>query len=126
MIELDTTDEGFIYLASPYSHDDPSVQFTRFIENSEVAARLFQEGVIVFAPIIQSPCMSHYGNLKDTDWDTWARFDKAIIAQSKGIYVINLPGWRESVGVTAEMHYARLKGIPCYLIDYKTLELTQL
>ena len=124
-VVLDTTSEGFIYLASPYSHSSSVIERERFIKNSKVSARLFAKGVILFAPIVQSPCMARYGQLKGTDWSTWERFDRAIIRECKAVYVLTLTGWKESVGVTAEIVYAISEQIPVYYLDYETLDLTR-
>ena len=44
------------------------------------------------------------------DWNFWQHFDRAMIQKSDGLEVLMLPGWRRSVGVTAEINFAR--GLP--------------
>ena len=124
-IPLDTTNEGFIYLASPYSDSNADVMYLRFKQSCIAGAKLFKKGVVLFAPIAQSAMLVEHGDLGGTDWKTWASFDTTIIRQCKAVYVLTLDGWQESIGVTAEIVYAISEQIPVYYLDYETLELTR-
>ena len=44
----------FVYLAAPYSHEDPKVMEARFHAINKQAARLMSEGYIVHSPISQN------------------------------------------------------------------------
>ena len=43
-----------IYLASPYSHPDPSVREQRFQNACRIAAELMRSGRIVYSPVAHS------------------------------------------------------------------------
>ena len=47
---------------------------------------------------------------------TFAAFDKAFIERFDGIIVLQLDGWEKSVGVGAEIEYAKKLGLPVYLL----------
>lgn len=102
------------YLASPYSHPDRAVRVARFEAAARAAARLASDGEIVFCPIAMSHPMAEAGELPG-EWEFWERFDRAHLSVSRRIVVLTLDGWRESVGVQAEIVIAQELGLP---VDY--------
>jgi len=46
------------------------------------------------------------------NWKFWEQFDRAFLVRSDEVVVLTLPGWRESVGVAAEIQIAREFGKP--------------
>ncbi len=93
-----------LYLASPYSHPNPSVREARFQAACEAAAALVRAGRIVFAPIVHSHPIAQHG--LPTDWSYWERGDRRFLEVSDEVVVLTLPGWRESRGVQAEIQIA--------------------
>lgn len=93
------------YMANPYSHCDPLVMEERANLSIEMAATLFKMGIFVFAPIAYN-CHWERHDLPG-DWTTWEKFDKTYIDRCDGLIVLAIPGWKDSVGVTAEIEYAR-------------------
>lgn len=103
----------FIYLASPYSHADPAVRQQRFEAACKKAAEYLNEGQAVFAPIPHShPIADHMEDAKRMDFDIWMQADLPILRYATELHVLCLDGWRESRGVTREIEYADLLGIP--------------
>jgi nucleoside 2-deoxyribosyltransferase len=90
-----------IYLASPYSHPDPAVQEQRFLAVCEAAAKLMVRGYVIFSPVAHSHPIAQFGLPKD--WNYWAEFDRDFLSHCDSMIVLMLPGWRESVGVRAEI-----------------------
>lgn len=109
-----------IYLASPYTHDDPNVKVRRFELASKAAAVLMQRGEIVFSPIAMTHPMAIYGGLSGA-WDFWKRFDTAFVKACEELWVLQLAGWDKSVGVSAEIVLACEMGRPIKYIDPLTL-----
>lgn len=103
-----------IYIASPYSHESSDIMRDRFEAVCDYAGRLMQMGHVVYSPIAHSHPIAMRVGLP-TDWDYWKTFDHAMITRSTSLMVFQLPGWNESVGVTAEIQMAQALGIP---IDY--------
>jgi hypothetical protein len=101
------------YLASPYSHPDPVVKKNRAEIVTESAVDLLHLGVFVFAPIAYNEPWEKY-NLPG-DWQFWQDFDKTFVARCDGgIIVLMIDGWDKSVGVTAEIEFAKSIGLPVY------------
>lgn len=113
-----------IYLASPYSHDDPDIREERFEAVCGVAAELMAEHIVVFSPIAHTHPIAEHGNLDGMDADFWLKFDKEFILRSEVVWVLMLDGWRESYGVNWETEFAKEHDIPVGYIDPETLELT--
>lgn len=101
--------EKLIYLASPYSHEDKAVEAARFESVCKVAAALMREGQMVFSPIAHTHPIALAGDLP-RGFDYYAAYDELMISRCDELYVLMLDGWRESVGVTAEVEIARRLG----------------
>lgn len=99
-----------IYLASPYSHPDPAVREHRFRKACRVAALFMRTGQAVFSPIAHGHCICTYG--LPTDWRFWEPFDRQMLERCDEVAVLMLDGWRESVGVRAEIQIASERGKP--------------
>jgi hypothetical protein len=112
-----------IYLASPYSHPDPAVTQTRYVAVCKAAAKLMEKGHHVFSPIAHSFAIATAGGLHK-GWEFWKKIDFEWIRMCGTVWVLCLPGWEESVGIEAELQYAKTMMLPIYLVDPKTLERT--
>jgi len=99
-----------IYLASPYSHPNPAVREQRFQSACRAAAALILVGQPVFSPIAHSHPLVAYG--LPTDWSYWECSAKAHLKTSDEVVVLTLEGWKQSVGVAAEVRIAAELGIP--------------
>ena len=110
-----------IYMASPYSHQSHLVRQHRFDEACRAAAALLRAGVAVFAPIVHSHPIAKYG--LPTGWDYWSRLDREYLVVCDVLAVLTLNGWRESVGVQAEIELARQLGIPVVYVAPADLEM---
>jgi nucleoside 2-deoxyribosyltransferase len=107
------TTKKLYYLASPYTHTDPIVKKQRAEAVTKSAVDLLHKGVFVFAPISYNEPWEKY-NLPG-DWHFWSEFDKTFVSRCDGgLIVLMLDGWEKSVGVTAEIEFARSIGLPVY------------
>lgn len=104
-----------VYLAVPYSHEDPKVRELRFNVVNQVAARLIQLGVHVYSPISHTHPIALSGDLPKT-WDFWEEYDRLFLEWADELYVVPLAGWEESKGVQAEMKIAKELGKPVTLL----------
>lgn len=106
-----------IYLASPYSHDDPSVMRERFHLACEVAAKLMEMGYTVFSPIAHShPIAQYVGN--QTDGPFWLKQDRPAFDASKTLGILRIDGWMDSDGMKEEFIWAMHEEKPIVYIDY--------
>lgn len=90
-----------IYVASPYSHPEVAVREQRFHDACVATARLLASGQPVFSPIVHGHPLVDQG--LPTDWPFWERFACNHLQRCDGVVVLTLDGWRESVGVAAEI-----------------------
>jgi len=102
---------GITYLACPYSHASKQVREDRFAAVNLAAGHLMRRGRFVFSPIshthpIAMACELPFG------FDYWEAYDKAILDHCCDVVVLTLDGWEDSVGVQAEIAYAKELGLP--------------
>lgn len=99
-----------MYLASPYTHPDKSVKHDRFAAACSATAALMGKGQMVFSPIAHSHPLTAHG--APSDWLFWKDFDRLILEACGVLGVLMLDGWKESVGVTAEIALAKSLDMP--------------
>lgn len=106
-----------IYLASPYSHPNPEVKHERFEEIARIAGTLMGEGQLIFCPITHTHPIQLYSADLPSGWDFWQRFDKEFLDFCKGMIVVMMDGWKESVGVQAEIQYMKMQNKNILYLD---------
>jgi nucleoside 2-deoxyribosyltransferase len=101
------------YLASPYTHSDETIKKGRARAVTEAAVKLLKLGVFTFAPIAYNEPWERHD--LPGDWGFWCDFDKSFVERcDAGLIVLMLDGWDRSVGVTAEIEFAKELGYPVY------------
>lgn len=108
-----------IYLASPYSDQSPAIRNARYVQAASVARQLIRLGHVVFSPIAYSHQMA---DELGGDFESWQKFDLEMIDVADEVWVLTLNGWKESIGVAAEIEHARRIGTSVFLIDQLTLK----
>ncbi len=104
-----------IYLCSAYSHPDPAVRERRFDAACRAAAELTRQGRTVYSPIVHSHSISKYG--LPLNWAYWQRHDRRFIEACTEVVVLRIDGWKESVGIQAEIAIAQELGKPVTFLD---------
>lgn len=99
-----------IYLASPYSHNDPGVVWERYRAVAKYTVQQLRKGEIIFCPIVYCHQMAVQFGLAG-DWDFWEKLDTDFITMATEVRVYMLSGWENSRGVTAEIAIAKTLGI---------------
>ena len=97
--------KSLVYLAAPYSHDDPAVRQERFEKINEAASFLMRRGLRIFSPISHSHPIALAGGLPG-DWEFWKGYDEEILSACRALVVLLLPGWDTSTGVREETKIA--------------------
>jgi hypothetical protein len=105
-----------IYLASPYSHPDPAVEWQRYDAACRATAHFINRGFPVFSPIAHSHVL-HVTYGCGGDWQTWRQLDEDLIKASSAVWVLMVDGWRESRGIAAEIAYAESLFIPVTFVE---------
>lgn len=105
---------SFIYLASPYSHDDWKVREWRYEQACKYAAHLMQDsGMAVFAPIAHShPIAAHLPEDLLLSHEFWMAQDLPILRKAHRLVVLTMEGWEQSKGIQEETSTALTWGIP--------------
>jgi len=91
-----------IYLACPYTHKNSFVREYRFNAVTAKAVELLKSGYLVYSPITYS----HPYDLPK-DWMFWRNLDKSLVEWCDEVWVLCLEGWKESIGVQAEIAWAK-------------------
>ena len=104
-----------IYLASPYSAPANWLREMRFHDVCRYAAKMMREGLHVFSPIAHSHPLAAYG--LTGAWAFWEAQDREFLSMCSELWVLMLPGWEASTGVTAEIAIANELGLPIRYVN---------
>ena len=100
-----------IYLASPYSSEDPVVRKQRYNVVADYTAKQMARGFHIFSPIFYGHQLSEDYNLP-TDAAYWWKFNREFLAASAEFHILIMPGWQQSVGIKQELEFAQAIGLP--------------
>ena len=112
------------YLASPYTSKDPFLEQERKHTINKIGAILNKQGHCIFAPITTSATFSQYDPEIKGSYEHWKDIDRCAIEHCDELWVCTLEGWKESIGVTDEIYWARISGKIVRYLDPVTLEFT--
>jgi len=106
----------YIYLASPYTHDDPAMMQERYELARACAAWMFRKKWMVFSPIVHCHPMAVAHDIpKDSEF--WRGYSRAMLRGSYELAVLKLAGWKESKGIKEELEFAERVGRVISYID---------
>lgn len=94
------------YLVIPYTDKDKEIENFRALMSDFIFSELSKEGRVVIAPISMGHGPARRFGLP-TDWKFWAKVDSEILKVCDRILIVKLPGWQDSVGVSAEIKLAK-------------------
>ena len=98
-----------IYLASPYSDDEPGIIAQRVRAMEVAVATLIRQNLIIpYSPIVYTHPIADYMD-DDFDWYSW---DLEMLDRCDGMIVCQLPGWEDSKGVKIEIDHCVENKIP--------------
>ena len=89
-----------IYLASPYSDPSEAVRIERVRLTDAFVARHLQQGIALFSPILYGQL---FEELIGSDAAAWEAIDEDFIGAASAMWVLCLPGWKQSKGVQLEI-----------------------
>ena len=100
-----------VYLAIPYTGMEQS-SYEQSLDTVVLLTQLFKGEINVFSPIVHSHPLTHLG-LKG-DWEFWKKIDYQFLDWCDEVFVLvpreGSDKVFESVGVMAELEYAKQKG----------------
>lgn len=106
-----------IYLASPYSHEDKSIEEYRFAAVCRAAGAMLLAGHNIYSPIAMSHPIAVRVEELAGEWEDWARVDTDMVGLCEEFWILALPGWDTSRGIKAEVTLARSLGKTIRLVD---------
>lgn len=105
-----------IYVASPYSHPDTTVQEQRFKDVRAFCAELMRKSVLCYSPIVHNHEINRVLQA-DPGFEFWMHHDLWMLHACKEMMVLCLPGWSESRGVAAEIAVAEEASYPVVYME---------
>lgn len=102
-----------IYLAAPYSHPDVAVMEARYHQINRNVLALMADGRLVYSPITHNHVLAQAADFP-RGWQFWAKHDLEMLRKCEILNVLKMDGWQESVGVQAEIEFAREMKIPVF------------
>ena len=106
-----------IYLASPYHHNDTVIMEERYNEAAAATVELLKAGQIVYSPIVHNHHIAVNFNLP-RDHKFWLEYDFGILRHCEKLIILQLKGWEKSLGVGAEIAFAKFTGIPISYMEW--------
>ena len=104
--------ECLVYLAGPYTHPNKGMLEYRFAQLTLASALLVKDyGLSNISPITQSHLQAKSEDLPTT-WAFWKEVDLVMLRKCDMVFVLLEDGWKESVGVQAEVAFAEEHDIP--------------
>lgn len=107
--------DSFLYIASPYTHDDPMIRQRRYEKALDFTSWLaVTYRLWGYSPIVHSHNMDMQGSSKFTH-DFWLAWGLTMLRPSSGLVVFQIKGWEDSAGVDEEIELAMEIGKPVYM-----------
>lgn len=107
-----------VYLAGPYTHDDPQIREHRYHMLLKAEAYLLKQGLAIISPINMCHELGKiYGF--NYGYEYWKQRDRTLISKCDRMIVLMEPGYKESVGVQDEIYWAGELNIP---VEYMAVE----
>ena len=105
-----------VYLACPYTHEDPKITQLRYAVSVHIAGHLFKQGIMVFAASMHNAFLGTMTGLGD-QFSTWQPFNHAMIERADKLMVVTMEGWELSKGVQDQIQYAKSLNKPVEMIE---------
>jgi hypothetical protein len=110
-----------IYLASPYSHVDPARRHGRYRAACAAACWLLNIRCWVYSPIVHCHELARLHDLPG-DFEFWRDYNYAMLDGAHSLYLLNIEGMTDSIGVKNEIAYARRNMKPIHLLTPHGME----
>lgn len=88
----------------------------RYEDVMDACAELARRGHVPFSPIAHWHPIAQRHKLP-TDAKFWEDYNMCVLLRCDSLIILQLEGWRESVGVEMEIKFAESNGIPSYTYE---------
>jgi hypothetical protein len=96
----------YVYLASPYSDEQKSTREWRYKQAEVFTARKLAEGITIYSPIVHCHHLA-LGHELPKDFEFWKEHNYNMLKPCQELWVLMIPGWRDSKGVREEIEFAQ-------------------
>ncbi|RYD61892.1 MAG: DUF1937 family protein [Verrucomicrobiaceae bacterium] len=105
-----------IYMACPYTSTLPEEVEARVRAFAVKAGEIERkQQVHIVSPVLNHLVLQHAK--LPSDWEYWRSYSLTLLTRCDGLYVLRLPGWATSTGVTGEIAAATEMKIPITYLD---------
>jgi len=94
-----------VFIISPYTCDDEQVKLDRVMSANQYVGELANKGIVAYSAISAMDHLLYQCDLPG-DWGFWQKHCEQMIESAKEVHVLQLDGWEESEGTTAEIDIA--------------------
>lgn len=105
-----------IYLATPYFDKNPVVMENRYLVNLAFAAEYLSKGLILYSLIVHCHEMAKRFSMP-RDFKFWRHYNLSMLSLANELWLLKLHGWDKSVGIAAELEFAKANNIIIQEID---------
>ena len=109
-----------VYLATPYTDEDPAIRQARWLDVSRAAAILMSQGHLVVSPISMGHPVSAMGF--PGDWEAWKNVCLRLMLIADQFVIFHSPAkpvsWMASTGVSAERDLAITLGLSLWHAEF--------
>jgi hypothetical protein len=104
---------GLVYVAAPYTSRGASrvSPEDRISIINRCIGELIRKDVMAVSPLLMHSVLRATPDLP-SNWEWWQAYSITLLRQCKAMVVLTLPDWDQSVGVRAEIEYAKFQNIP--------------
>lgn len=107
----------YYFISLPYSHKQQEVIEQRVKLMCQVDSFLNSKGILTISPIHKHLLFMNGSSLPN-DWDFWKNLSLSLLSKSTGMILLQMEGWKDSIGVQAEIEFAKNNHIPIYPIYF--------
>jgi hypothetical protein len=105
----------------PISKGRSDRRLARFEAATWVAAKLIEQQLVVFSPVTMTHpidrILAREGGTLGSAY--WLKFDLSFLEVCAELFVLMLPGWKESSGVRREIGFFESRGLPIRYLNSK-------
>ena len=115
---------GYIYLGQPYKHEQVGIMALRYQQALNVTASAINAGHAIYSPIVHNHHLAIQFNLP-REFSFWQDYDLTMLAGAADMWILPLPGWSISNGLTEERHYwALTRDKPPEFVDWERFQIS--
>lgn len=100
-----------IYIACPYTHPSAITRAERSRKAGKAMLTLAEQGILAVSPIFYGHSIEEKFHIT-LPYDYWMQWSFDLMSKCSSLYVVTIPGWRESAGVRRECELADQLGVP--------------